>query len=40
MLSEAGAAFLIDPDGNSIEAVFHGPHKRSSNSVELDAPQC
>ncbi len=22
------AAFLIDPDGNNVEAVFHGPHKR------------
>ena len=22
------AAFLIDPDGNNIEAVYHGPHER------------
>ncbi len=27
------AAFLIDPDGNNIEAVFHGPHERSADSV-------
>ena len=27
------AAFLIDPDGNNIEAVHHGPHERSADSV-------
>lgn len=27
------AAFLYDPDGNNIEAVFHGPAKRSAESV-------
>jgi catechol 2,3-dioxygenase-like lactoylglutathione lyase family enzyme len=27
------AAFLIDPDGNNIEAVYHGPHRRSAPSV-------
>src|SRR6188508_1271589 len=27
------AAFLLDPDGNNIEAVFHGPAKRSAPSV-------
>ena len=27
------AAFLLDPDGNNIEAVFHGPFKRSAPSV-------
>lgn len=27
------AAFLIDPDGNNIEAVFHGPAERSADSV-------
>ena len=27
------AAFLIDPDGNNIEAVYHGPHDRSADSV-------
>lgn len=27
------AAFLLDPDGNNIEAVFHGPADRSAASV-------
>lgn len=27
------AAFLIDPDGNNIEAVFHGANRRSAASV-------
>jgi catechol 2,3-dioxygenase-like lactoylglutathione lyase family enzyme len=27
------AAFAFDPDGNNIEAVYHGPHKRSVESV-------
>lgn len=26
-------AFVIDPDGNNIEAVFHGPAQRSALSV-------
>ncbi len=29
------AAFLLDPDGNNIEAVFHGEAKRSASSVKL-----
>ena len=29
------AAFLIDPDGNNIEAVFHGEAKRSAPSVTV-----
>ena len=29
------AAFLLDPDGNNIEAVFHGPAERSARSVEI-----
>ena len=29
------AAFLLDPDGNNIEAVFHGPAGRSASSVEI-----
>ena len=29
------AAFLIDPDGNNIEAVFHGPAERSADSVTV-----
>ena len=27
------AAYAIDPDGNNVEAVFHGPAERSSASV-------
>lgn len=30
------AAFVLDPDGNNIEAVFHGPVQRSAASVELN----
>lgn len=30
------AAFLLDPDGNNIEAVFHGAAKRSADSVTID----
>lgn len=29
------AAFLLDPDGNNIEAVFHGPAERSADSVRV-----
>ena len=29
------AAFLLDPDGNNVEAVFHGPSRRSAASVEV-----
>ena len=29
------AAFVLDPDGNNIEAVFHGPANRSATSVVL-----
>lgn len=29
------AAFLLDPDGNNIEAVFHGQADRSAVSVEI-----
>ena len=29
------AAFLLDPDGNNIEAVFHGEAKRSASSVKI-----
>ena len=28
-------AFLLDPDGNNIEAVFHGPATRSATSVTV-----
>jgi catechol 2,3-dioxygenase-like lactoylglutathione lyase family enzyme len=30
------AAFLIDPDGNNIEAVFHGEARRSAPSVKIE----
>jgi catechol 2,3-dioxygenase-like lactoylglutathione lyase family enzyme len=29
-------AFLFDPDGNNVEAVFHGPAKRSAAAIEID----
>jgi catechol 2,3-dioxygenase-like lactoylglutathione lyase family enzyme len=30
------AAFLIDPDGNNVEAVYHGPAQRSAAAVEIE----
>lgn len=30
------AAFFLDPDGNNIEAVFHGPNTRSAPSVQIE----
>jgi catechol 2,3-dioxygenase-like lactoylglutathione lyase family enzyme len=30
------AAFLLDPDGNNVEAVYHGQAKRSSDSVVIE----
>jgi len=27
------AAFVLDPDGNNVEAVYHGPIRRSAASV-------
>ena len=34
------AAFVLDPDGNNIEAVYHGPAARSADAVKIsfDAP--
>jgi catechol 2,3-dioxygenase-like lactoylglutathione lyase family enzyme len=29
------AAFLLDPDGNNVEAVYHGPAARSADSVTV-----
>ena len=29
------AAFVLDPDGNNIEAVYHGEGKRSASSVQI-----
>jgi catechol 2,3-dioxygenase-like lactoylglutathione lyase family enzyme len=31
------AAFVFDPDGNNIEAVYHGPGQRSAPSVTITA---
>jgi catechol 2,3-dioxygenase-like lactoylglutathione lyase family enzyme len=31
------AAFLLDPDGNNVEAVYHGPAQRSADSVVVRA---
>ena len=28
-------AFLLDPDGNNVEAVYHGEAKKSADSVEI-----
>ena len=30
------ACFLLDPDGNNVEAVFHGEAKRSAAAVEIN----
>lgn len=30
------AAFVLDPDGNNIEAVFHGKARRSAPSVQIN----
>ena len=30
------AAFVLDPDGNNIEAVYHGEGKRSAPSVRIN----
>lgn len=29
------AAFVLDPDGNNIEAVYHGENRRSAASVTV-----
>lgn len=31
------AAYALDPDGNNVEAVNHGPARRSAASVEVSA---
>ena len=33
------AAFAIDPDGNNVEAVFHGPARKSADSVKISFEQ-
>ena len=30
------AAFVLDPDGNNIEAVYHGEARRSARSVQIN----
>jgi catechol 2,3-dioxygenase-like lactoylglutathione lyase family enzyme len=30
------AAYALDPDGNNVEAVYHGPVRRSADSVVLE----
>jgi catechol 2,3-dioxygenase-like lactoylglutathione lyase family enzyme len=32
------AAYVYDPDGNNVEAVFHGPAERSAPSVVFTTP--
>lgn len=29
------AGFLLDPDGNNVELVFHGPATRSARSIQI-----
>ena len=29
------AAFLLDPDGNNIECVYHGPYLASADAVKI-----
>lgn len=29
------AAFVLDPDGNNIEAVYHGEAQRSADSIKI-----
>ena len=29
------AAFVLDPDGNNIEAVYHGPAERSADAIKI-----
>ena len=29
------ACFLLDPDGHNVEAVFHGPSRRSAEAVVI-----
>ena len=29
------ACFVLDPDGNNVEAVYHGPANRSAQSVKV-----
>lgn len=31
------SAYILDPDGTNVEAVYHGPAKRSAPSVVIEA---
>jgi hypothetical protein len=31
------AAYVLDPDGNTVEAVFRGPSRRSAASIVVEA---
>jgi catechol 2,3-dioxygenase-like lactoylglutathione lyase family enzyme len=33
------AAYVLDPDGNNVEAVYHGPARRSAPSVVITADE-
>jgi catechol 2,3-dioxygenase-like lactoylglutathione lyase family enzyme len=33
------AAYVLDPDGNNVEAVFHGPSRRSATSIVVEPMQ-
>jgi len=33
------AAYVLDPDGNNVEAVYHGPQRRSATSVVVEPLQ-
>lgn len=30
------AAFVLDPDGNNVEVVYHGPGKRSADEIKIE----
>ena len=30
------SAYALDPDGNNVEAVYHGPTKRTAESVQVE----
>ena len=30
------SAYVLDPDGNNVEAVYHGPSKRPAASVQVE----
>jgi len=32
------AAYVLDPDGNNVEAVVHEGYRRSAESIEIETP--